>query len=259
MNLPTNFLVPLVSPYTDDTTAVSEVRTAKLVRAYRELGAAGFVVGTDMAEWPALPLSERKESIEWVMREAQGLPVYVSITAFTTSAMIDLCQHGARHGARAAVLSMPLGSHLSPLEIKNMLNVVRRHGQLPVSLLDAPDKLAEVAEELALDSQGAMPLVNHGLDELQLGRSPSTLEFVTGDGICTPLAVLGPKRAAATFASWRTAGPIAQGLWRLAGPARLGKGAAELLSLEVGSPRSPHLPIDDTARAVLRRLYDSAG
>ncbi|MBX3110462.1 MAG: dihydrodipicolinate synthase family protein [Fimbriimonadaceae bacterium] len=250
------FLVPLVSAFTDDTTAVSEVRTAKLVRAYRDLGAAGFVVGTDMAEWPALALSERKEAIEWVMRESQGLPVYVAITAFTTSMMIDLCQHGARHGARAAVLSLPPGAHLSPHEIKNMMNVVRRHGQLPVSLLDAPERLEEVAEELGLANQGARPLASHDLGGLQVAKSPSTIEFVCADGFCTPMAVLGASKAETVFRSWHTAAPVAQGLWRLAGPVRLGKAAAEALSLEVGAPRGPALGLDDTGRTVLKRLFD---
>jgi len=256
MNLPNRFLVPLVSAVTDDTTAVSEVRTAKLVRLYRDLGAAGFVVGTDMAEWPALALSERKEAIEWVMRESQGLPVYVAITAFTTSAMIDLCQHGARHGARGAVLSLPPGAHLAPQEIKNMLNVIRRHGQLSVSLLDAPERLEEVAEELGLSNQGVRPLASHELAEVQVAKSPSTLEFICADGFCTPMAVLGPSKAETVLRSWRTTGPVAQGLWRLAGPVRLGKAAAEALAVEVGAPRGPTLGLDDTGRGVLKRLFD---
>ncbi len=256
MNLPSAFLVPLISPYTDDTTSVSEVRMAKLVRAYREMGAAGFVVGSSIAEWSALALSERKESVEWTMRECAGLPVVVNASAHTTSAMVDLCQHGARHGARAAVVSLPPTMHLNAVESRNLVNVVRRHGQIPVSFLDLPEGTIKAVPEIEVEKQYAKSLGQHGLEGFQLSRGSSTCEFVCADGMCTPLAVLGPMRAQVILGAWQTTGHVAQGLWRLAGPIRFGKAATEMMGLESGPPRGPYLPLDDTGRGIMRRLLD---
>ena len=98
---------PVVTPFTDDGSTVSDVRLSRQVRYLIDRGIAGFVTTSDTGEFLATSFAERKEVLEIVIREAHGRPVLAHVSTMSTSSSLDLAQHAARHGARAAVLMPP--------------------------------------------------------------------------------------------------------------------------------------------------------
>ena len=103
-------IAPLVTPYTDDGSTISEIRLARLMRRYREGGLEGVVVGSDAGEFASLSLAERKRLLEWVMRDSGDMAIYVNVTAQTTAIAIDICQDAAANGGNGAILSLGAGA-----------------------------------------------------------------------------------------------------------------------------------------------------
>src|SRR5689334_12427820 len=92
---------PLVTPFTDEGSSISEIRIARLIRALREKGVEGFALATETGEFSSLTLAERKNLVEIAMRETQqSMPLIVHVTASATSSVLDLAQHAERHGAK---------------------------------------------------------------------------------------------------------------------------------------------------------------
>ena len=135
MELPA-LIVPLAAPYTDDTSTLSEIRVARMMRWHIEQGAAGFLVGSESAEVTALSIGERQKLTEWVMRESGSRPVYVNITAGTTLATLALAQDAQDCGAAGGLLLPPPGAPLTEDEAKGYMAAVRRHGNLACSWID---------------------------------------------------------------------------------------------------------------------------
>ncbi len=130
--------VPPVSPFTDDGATLGEVRIARLVRFYVNRGVGGFAVCTDTGEFTTMSFSERKQFVEWVLRECQdGQPVIVNVSTLSTSSSLDLAQHASRHGARAVTLMPPYYGSLSQQEMVEHIRVVAAYSKLPVLVVDA--------------------------------------------------------------------------------------------------------------------------
>ena len=62
-------LVPLVTPFTDDASSVSEVRLARLVKHLGGQGVEGFVINSDVGEFTAMSFGELyRYNGEWKFR-----------------------------------------------------------------------------------------------------------------------------------------------------------------------------------------------
>jgi dihydrodipicolinate synthase/N-acetylneuraminate lyase len=248
-------LVPLATPYTDDTTTLSEIRLIKIMRWHRERGAEGWVVGSEVGEVNSLSHSERKQLNEWVIREAAGSPVIVNVTCNTTAATVDLAQHAARHGAKSAYCMPPFAT-LTEREMQGYLAALRRHGQLNVTLIDPSEQWNHLAIE-------ATSIATHALSPLEaseptLGKFRGGCEFKGEDGFCSPVNVFGADLANRLFEKWFQLGPIIQGLFRLGGHARVAKAALEFHGFDPGPPRPPLQSADENVRAVLQNLLTTA-
>ena len=57
--------VPLVTPFTDDGSTLSEVRLARLVRFYLDRSVEGLALATETGEFGTLSQDERKQLLEW--------------------------------------------------------------------------------------------------------------------------------------------------------------------------------------------------
>ncbi len=241
-------IVPLASPYTDDTSSVSEIRFARLVRFHRDRGAAGFVVTSDAGEWWALAHSERKTLVEWAVREAHGLPVFVHVTASTTSAMIDLCQHAERHGARGAVFSMPPYGPFSPDEVRSAARGLRRHGNLAAGFLGTEriDEGGEAGLGLAVRSLDAV-----GFGAVALSRGATSEEGEFGGEVVSPLGVFGAQAARALVVGWGTAQIKVKALFAHGRSVRVAKAFCEEQGLDIGPPRGPVHSLDPRGRELL--------
>ncbi len=234
MALLTSVIVPLVTPFTDDTSALSEIRFARLVAFHRELGAGGFIVGTEAGEVFSLSLSERKQILEWAIRESHGLTLFVNVTAMTTSATIDLAQHAERHGAKGAVFAVPPHAVLDDQEIQGYVTAVRRHANLPCAFL-GPKVVAE--DSLALFDVKTLEQV--GMGSLAFFRSHVAEEFATANEMVSPLGIFGADWARKISAAWPQHEEPVRQLLQLARTHRVGKALLQMRSLDVGPPRGP--------------------
>lgn len=139
-------LTPLVTPFTDDGVALSEVRLSRLIRFYLGQRAEGFAICTDIGEFPTLAPSERKQLLEWVMRESHGAyPITTNVSTLSTSLSLDLAQHAQRHGARAVTVMPPFYGTPTQHECVEHIRVVSAYSKLPLIVVDAFQILEEDA------------------------------------------------------------------------------------------------------------------
>ena len=256
MGLTQPLLVPLPTPYTDDTVTLSEVRVARLVRFYRESGADGFVVNSEVGDHLCMSHSERKEMVEFVNRDAAGLPLVVNITAFTTSAMVDLCQPAERHGARAAVYKPPVSLNLTPEELESLARSFRRHTNLNIGLVATPEQLQQALGD-RLPQNWSHAIAPAAYEPYALSSIPMTCEFSSRDGVCSPLALFGRDRLEAICRRHADTRSVAEGIWKLAGPIRFARAACRTLPFEVAVGRPPVQELNEAGARVVVKLFDA--
>lgn len=140
-------LTPLVAPFTDDGSSLSEVRISRLIRRWVERGSEGFFLNGDAGEFMCLSSGERKYMVEVVLRDSfAAIPVIVNISSLSTSKSLDLSQHAARHGARAGFLTPPYYGNYNAMEIGNHIRTVVSFSNLPVILADPNGVITEEVE-----------------------------------------------------------------------------------------------------------------
>lgn len=247
-----NVLVPLVTPFTDDTTSVSEVRLARLIRFHIENGAAGFVVCTEAGEVHALSVSERKQILEWTIREAKDLPVYVNVSSSATATVLDLAQHANRHGAQAGVFTLPRLVTLNAEETASFVASVRRHGNLICGFLDPHGSVEEVPGQSRFK-----PLVETGHGDIALYQAASPEEFAHGEYVVTPIAVMGTNSLARIMDMWSAQSDKVRGVFSYGRSFRVGKCALEIVGVEVGRTRGPAHELDQRGAQVVQAILDS--
>lgn len=245
-----NLYVPLVTPFTDDTSSLSETRFARLVRLHMSLGAKGFAVCGRTGEVHALSLSERKQLVEWAVREAHGLPVIVNVTASTTSAVVDLSQHADRHGCQAVVFGMPPAVSLTKDETEGFVTAVRRHGNIPCAFLDQV--------ELSQEAVVAFPIYqieSHANAPIAVFNKITPDEYAFNSGSVWPVSVFGVRAAHKALANWDLLGPRIKALFGHGGTFRVAKALLEHYDLDVGHTRGPVRDLDATGLQLLNSLW----
>lgn len=237
MENPAQMLAPLPSAFTDDGSQVSEIRMARLMRWLREQGVSGWVVTSEVGEFTTIGISERKQLLEVVVREAgSGLNVYVNVSVASTSASLDLAQHAARHGAKAVLLMPPVYGDFTRSEIRDFYHTIARHVRLPIIAVDPQERMdAEALHEL-LELPGL-----HVVDK----SGSSSANFVFEDAVCHPLHALG--------ISWNANPALAEFAARV-GAAKFVKCVLEEIDKEVGPLRGPLQSLVSEERAELRSL-----
>lgn len=243
MPLLSGLFAPIVTPFTDDGGSVSEIRLSKVVRHLRQSGVQGFVVCTESGEFITANTSERKQMLELVLRESQGLPVLAHCTRLGTAQALDLCQHACRHGARAAVIMPPYFGVYSDDEIEQHIRTVVQHAGLPVFLVDPQHVVrTDMRERLSnmpdLYFAEALETAFHSRFSVAPSGTSSD-EFAFDDAVVSPLIQIDPKASRDPDADLR---PLAQ-LVATYGRPRVAKAALNERDIEVGPPRSPVLTL----------------
>lgn len=246
-------IVPLVSPFSDDTSTLSEVRFARLVRRHLDEGAAGFLLGTEAGEVHALSQGERKQLMEWAVREANGVPVYVNVTTTTTAGTIDLAQHAERHGARGAVFQIHPVLRISEAEAQTYVATVVRHANLPCAFFGPIKPEGDLTGSL-----DAVGLEETGLGTFAVRGKASVDEFALGECFTSPVAVLGPTTAEWIFSHWDHEMVKVQALFQHGLAHRVGKAWMEEGGLDLGRTRGPIQGLDSKCRLVMDALSTSA-
>lgn len=241
-------LVPMPTLFTDDASALSEIRFARAVEFYRESGAFGMVIGGACGEGASLSFSERKNLVDIAMRTAKGMPVYVAMQVPTTSAALDLCIHAGDSGAKAAIVGLPTHIPLLHDEIEAFVVALRRHSKLPIGVIGVP----------------AAPMGESGTVTISPGHlagdwaswnvlsHPTTDEWQAGDLICSPLAVLGIARFGMLLGSDEKNKHAAISLLRHGYAVRLSRAVMEHFDLEVGPSRGPIGPLSQAGRDLMQ-------
>lgn len=231
-------LAPLVTPFTDDGQSLSEVRMARLVRHLVSRDIAGFVVNSDTGEFTSMNLSERKSVVEYTIRDAQGKPVLVNVSALNTNAALDLAQHADRHGARGIVVMPPYYGVFADEEIARFFDSLAAYCEQamivvdPLSRLDA-DLLAHV---------GGLRSTHIAESVYGPGHPTRTDTFRSGGAVCTPVGQIRQHGEIAALTN----------LMNSFGSIAVCKAALEFEEIEVGHPRAPRVPLSDERRQVLR-------
>ena len=227
------------------------MRVSRVVRFHIERGAKGFLVNGESGDCFLLSSSERKQLLEWVVRDSKGLPVWANVTAMTTMSAVDLCQHAARHGARGAVVCTPPVGRLYQHEVRGMQSAVKRHGNLRAVFSD-PDgdwPGLDAGKEPVLDV--AQSLADVGLGDWCLFDHPRPDEMVVEDGVVTPLAVFGCDRLALIAENLPTFMPALKSLMRHGGLNRASRAAMNDLGVQVGAARGPLLALSEEGQEFL--------
>lgn len=245
---------PIVTPFTDDGDAVSEVRLARLVRHLVQGGIAGFVACTETGEFITTNAAERKQVLEILVREAHGLPVIAHCTRLGTSQSLDLCQHAGRHGAQAAIVMPPYYGVYSEEEIEQHIRRIVQHAGLPIIVVDPQhvvrthirDNLSSLPELHYAESLESAFRTRFAIDP----SGVSSDEFSFEEAVVSPLVLIDPVAAVDVDADLH---PLAR-LVAHHGRPRVAKAALNLREVEVGPPRSPVLPLTHAIGVELESL-----
>lgn len=230
--------VPLATPFTDDGSGVSEIRLARLLHRVIELGAKGFVLGTETGEFTATSFSERKHMLELVARDSHGsLPIIVNVSSLSTAASLDLAQHAARHGAPAVVLRAPYFGKFEEREVEAHFRTVAHYCQTPVIGID-PEGILHGGAALQLAEMGRFALAS-----AVAGRDLATDCFKLDELTVMPDYTFGLTVSDSVHDAIRTHGGI-----------RVVKGVLAELDLDLGPIRQPYLALDHTEARTLASL-----
>ena len=244
-------MAPLPTPYTDDGSAISEIRLARLMQWLRTNGVAGFAVGTSTGEYPVLSLAERKFITEIVVREAHGAPVMVNVTAVATTAALDLAQHASRHGATGGILAPPRGDFTDD-EIVHHISNVAHHGALPLILVDPLKQLSALAvERIRAMPTISFPVPASGLAALR-GGTTYTDEFSFPESVVSPICSFAPGAMKIECPSCSLPANL-----RHVGTPRLVKAALRAQGFDLGPLRGPYMPLPDVQIAQLRNAVQT--
>lgn len=243
--------MPLVAAFTDDTSTLSEVRVARMLRFHIDRGAKGFMVNGETGDPFQLAHSERKQLLEWVIRDAGGLPVWVNISATTTAGVVDLCQHASRHGAKGAVVCPPPVGRYAAHEAKGMLMAVSRHGNLQAMFADPEGKWAGYEATLA-----ALPAADASWAVLS---HPAPDEGMLGGLMATPFAMFGADKASAVAAKIEVLRPAMQAVIAHGGLGRATRHAMMELGCDVGNSRPPAFELNDEGKKILGGMLKVVG
>lgn len=246
---------PLPTPFTDDTSSISEVRLARLIRHFLSDGVQGFVIGSAAGEFTTLTLSERKHLLELVQRLAPGAPIIVHATCLQTTATLDLAQHASRHGAQMVVITPPLLGDFTDAEVHKFISFVAHHAGIPTLVTDPHRRVVGGLHDQLLTSPTvkiATPCT--GTCAFYPEHTHSD-QFTYHECIVSPVITISPWRMHPSSLPHWLPEPL-----RTAGTARVIKAAMEMQGFECGPLRGPQLALDPALRKSLSDFlaHDSA-
>lgn len=249
----TGNLVPLPTPFTDDGSSISEVRLERCIRRFLDQGASGFVVASEAGEFGALTISERKHLFELVAHNVPaGTPLAAHVSTLGTMSSLDLAQHAANCGYRAAVVMPPYYGFFSDAEISTFMLTLARHAHLPMIVVDP---LARLDGDLAADIaqipgvKTAIPVFDSDQSDAACFERSTSDEFACGRLFSFPLAMFGSVWKGHDESSYLALREILH----IFGAARVAKFAADWIGLDLGPTRGPLQPLPAAAREALHR------
>lgn len=248
-------VAPLVTPFTDSGTGLSEVRLARLIHWLMAKGVEGLLLNTEIGEFTSTSFSERKTVLEIAFREARGnAQILQHITTLNSAASLDLAQHAQRHGARAVVVMPPYYGSYTPDEHIAHIKTIHQYCDLPIILVDPDHKLCANTRQAMGQFERvilAQPFESIWPEGPMISHTTQSYEWVAGSAVCSPLAaIFGHLHRQMDVAALKTWSLSMQDL----GVTRLMKQAYSGLIDEMGPCRSPYLPLSMPKANVVQAL-----
>jgi 4-hydroxy-tetrahydrodipicolinate synthase len=279
-------LPALITPFTDDGSAVDGDALAANVERLVGAGVGGLVPGGSTGEFTTLSHAERREIVEITVEAAAGrVPVVAGTGALSTEETIELSLHAQAAGAAAVMIVPPFYDALSWRELLAHYTAVADAIGVPIMYYNLPSasgvKLtAEQLRELPIsglkdtggDAVAATELIQTGGPTLLNGWDTLTFAALAAGvrAVVWGTASILPEQCVqlhrllideidlpAARELWSRLWPLCSFLESQSYSAAV-KAACELVGDTTGPVRAPLLPLDDDATAELAQLLEVA-
>jgi 4-hydroxy-tetrahydrodipicolinate synthase len=287
MSEPFHGVLPaLITPFTDDGSAIDTGALAAIVDRLIDAGVAGLVPGGSTGEFTTLTHAERRELVETTVGAAAGrVPVVAGTGALTTPETVDLSVHAERAGAAAVMIVPPFYDALSWRELLAHYTAVADAIEIPIMYYNLPSasgvkltaaQLAELPVTCLKDTGGDAvaateliqtggPTLLNGWDTLTFAALAAGVRAVVwGTASILPDECVELHRLLiddidlpAARELWARLWPLCHFLEAQSYSAAV-KAACRLVGDTTGPVRAPLLPLDDAATGELAGLLDRA-
>jgi 4-hydroxy-tetrahydrodipicolinate synthase len=279
-------LPALITPFTDDGSAIDTSALTALVDRVINAGVGGLVPGGSTGEFTNLTNSERRQLVEVTVEAAAGrVPVVAGTGALSTRETVELSVHAEQAGAAAVMVVPPFYDALSWRELLGHYTAVAEAIDIPIMYYNLPSatgvklsaaQLGELPISSLKDTGGDFaaateliqtdgPTLLNGWDTLTfaaLAAGVSAVVWGTASIIpeqCVELhrLVIDDLDLSAARELWSRLWPLCQFLEAQSYPAAV-KAGCRLMGDTTGPVRAPLLALEDSATNELAALLDRA-
>jgi 4-hydroxy-tetrahydrodipicolinate synthase len=277
-------LPALITPFTDDGSAIDTRALAAIVDRMVDAGVGGLVPGGSTGEFTTLTHAERRQLIEVTVDVAAGrVPVIAGTGALSTRETVELSAHAQQAGASAVMIVPPFYDALSWRELLAHYTAVADAIEIPIMYYNLPSasgvtltaaQLRELPVTCLKDTGGDAvaateliqtdgPTLLNGYDTLTFAALAAGVRAVVwGAASIVPERCVELHRLLiddidlpAARELWGRLWPLCRFLESQSYPAAV-KTACWLLGDTTGPMRPPLLPLDDAAYSELTALLD---
>jgi 4-hydroxy-tetrahydrodipicolinate synthase len=277
---------PVVTPFTQDGSKISEDNFRKVIRHIVDNGCSGVFTGGSQGEFFSLTDSERIQAIEIAVDEAKGeFPVLAGTACISTRNSIKLAIEAEKKGADAISVINPYFITLNDEEIYKHFESIAKSVQMPMFLYNNPgrtnaviplkvvQRLAKIDNIIGMkDSSGDLTYVNSILtstDDFKIfcGRDTCIFSELScgATGAVAATANVAPKLVSSIVREYH-AGNLNESrklqaqLIPLRDAFSLGsfpvvvKEALQLIGIDAGPARLPVTPMTEANREILKNV-----
>jgi 4-hydroxy-tetrahydrodipicolinate synthase len=287
MSEPFHGVLPaLITPFTEDGSAIDGDALAAVVDRLIGAGVAGLVPGGSTGEFTTLSHAERRQLVEATVEAAAGrVPVVAGTGALSTRETVELSVHAERAGAAAVMIVPPFYDALSWPELLAHYAEVADAIEIPIMYYNLPSasgvklaaaQLRELPVAWLKDTGGDVvaateliqtggPILLNGWDTLTFAALAAGVRAVVWGAAsilpeqCVELhrLLIDDIDLPAARELWARLWPLCQFLEGQSYPAAV-KAACGLVGDDPGPVRAPLLPLDDSTIGELAALLERA-
>ncbi|KAL2838522.1 hypothetical protein BJY01DRAFT_34089 [Aspergillus pseudoustus] len=169
-------LVALITPFTDDRSAIDEARLESHITQLLDAGVHGLVPGGSTGEFTTMTTAERKQLTELCVKYARGeVPVVVGTGSTSTAEAVELAVHAAQAGATGVMVVPPFYDAVNLEQLTEMFAEIHGASGLPIMYYNIPS-----ASGLTLSPKEIAGLSKVGVKWLKdtSGNAPAFTELV---------------------------------------------------------------------------------
>src|ERR671919_1149497 len=193
MSEPFHGVLPaLITPFTDDGSAIDTSALTAIVDRLTGAGVAGLVPGGSTGEFTTLSHTERRQLVEVTVEAAAGrVPVVAGTGALSTREAVELSVHAERAGAAAVMIIPPFYDAPSWRELKAHYAAIAERISIPIMYYNLPG-----ASGVTLDAGQ--------LRELQRVAGVTSLKDTGGDAVAATELIQAGDQGPTLLNGWDT-------------------------------------------------------